>query len=148
MICYLIPECKTCIKQEQLLKADPDPSVNIRYVTMEYAKSTPYKYPLWILNRYQYQGILNSYGEIPGTTPKKLVKLSNIFQNQPSILSNFGKKSCFGQSLLGGGNSMSEQNIINNVNKSITDKMYKSAGKAGATLTQHGLKSLKSNKQL
>ena len=174
MICYLIPECKTCIKQEQLLKANPNPSVNVRYVTMDFAKSTPHTYPLWMLpgTQYGYHGILNLFGEIPKNTPKKLVKSptiklkvpalprpggprnsnpSNIFQNKslnlskPSILSNFGKKSCFGQSLLGGGNSMSEQNIINNVNNSITNKMYKSAGKAGATLTQHGLKS---NKQL
>ena len=175
MICYLIPECKTCIKQEKLLKAYQNPAINIRYVPMNFAKSTPYKYPLWIFGKDQYQGILNSFGEIRKTTPKKIVnspltKLkvpalprpggprnsnpSNIFQNKslnlnkPSILSNFGKKSCFGKSLLDGRNSRSEQNIINNINNSMANKMYKSAGKAGATLTRHGLKSLKSNNRV
>lgn len=168
MICYLIPDCKTCIKQEKLLKAYPNPAINIRYVTMNFAKSTPYKYPLWIFGKDQHQGILNSFGEIRKTNQKKIVnspltKLkvpalprpggprnsnpSNIFQNKslnlnkPSILSNFGKKSCFGKSLYGG-NSRNEQHIINNINNSMANKMYKSAGKAGATLTRHGLKSL------
>ena len=70
MICYLIPTCKTCIKQEKLLKAKPNPLINIRYVTMEFAKSTKYNYPLWINGPLKHEGFLNLFGKTPEPTPK------------------------------------------------------------------------------
>lgn len=67
MICYLIPGCKTCIKQERLLKQNPNPNINIRYIPMTQAKKLKYTFPLWIKGKQKYQGVLqpNNFGTIP-----------------------------------------------------------------------------------
>jgi hypothetical protein len=66
MLVYLIPDCKTCIRQEKILKKNPS-NVNIRYITMSDAKKSPYKFPLWINKGKKYQGLLriNSFGKVP-----------------------------------------------------------------------------------
>ena len=58
MICYLIPTCITCIKQESLLKSQPNPLINVRYVSMENAKKSKYTFPLWQKGNKMYEGIL------------------------------------------------------------------------------------------
>ena len=58
MICYLIPTCITCIKQEALLKSYPNPAINVRYISMETAKKSKHTFPLWKKGRANYEGIL------------------------------------------------------------------------------------------
>lgn len=64
MICYLIPGCKTCVKQEKLLKKYPNPKINVRYIPMPQAKQMKYKFPLWQKGKQTYEGIVrpNSFG--------------------------------------------------------------------------------------
>lgn len=64
MICYLIPDCKTCVKQEKLLKESPNPAINVRYIPMSQAKKTKYTFPLWKRGNQIYEGIVrpNSFG--------------------------------------------------------------------------------------
>jgi len=64
MICYLIPDCNTCVKQEKLLKESPNPNINVRYIPMAQAKKTKYTFPLWKKGKQIYEGILrtNSFG--------------------------------------------------------------------------------------
>lgn len=64
MICYLIPDCKTCIKQEKLLKESPNPAINVRYIPMSQAKKTKHTFPLWKRGNQTYEGIVrpNSFG--------------------------------------------------------------------------------------
>ena len=78
MIVYLIPTCKTCIKQENILKKSPDPQINVRYIPMMQAKKTAYTYPLWVKGRQKYQGVLkpNSFGSVP--TLNEVFKSTNL----------------------------------------------------------------------
>ena len=64
MICYLIPGCKTCVKQEKLLKESPNPAINVRYIPMSQAKKTKHTFPLWKRGNQTYEGIVrpNSFG--------------------------------------------------------------------------------------
>lgn len=64
MICYLIPDCKTCVKQEKLLKESPNPAINVRYIPMSRAKKTKHTFPLWKRGNQTYEGIVrpNSFG--------------------------------------------------------------------------------------
>lgn len=64
MICYLIPGCKTCVKQEKLLKESPNPAINVRYIPMSQAKKTKYTFPLWKRGKQTHEGIVrpNSFG--------------------------------------------------------------------------------------
>ena len=81
MICYLIPGCKTCIKQEKLLKKSPNPDINVRYMPMSQAKKTNYTFPLWKKGNQTYEGIVlpTSFG---------LPTLSEVFKS--SSLTNKG----------------------------------------------------------
>ena len=58
MICYLIPGCKTCVKQEKLLKKSPNPAINVRYIPMSDAKKTKHTFPLWKRGKQTYEGIV------------------------------------------------------------------------------------------
>lgn len=64
MICYLIPGCKTCVKQEKLLKESPNPAINVRYIPMSQAKKTKHTFPLWKRGKQTYEGIVrpSSFG--------------------------------------------------------------------------------------
>ena len=64
MICYLIPGCKTCVKQEKLLKESPNPSINVRYIPMSEAEKTKHTFPLWKRGKQTYEGIVrpSSFG--------------------------------------------------------------------------------------
>ena len=95
MICYLIPTCITCIKQESLLKSKPNPSINIRYISMEKAKKSKYTFPLWQKGNKKYEGILVCKKE----------KMDGIFDSKHSQkvkkitpIPKLQKKSCFGSS--------------------------------------------------
>jgi len=79
MICYLIPGCKTCVKQEKLLKQAPDPSINVRYIPMAQAKQSKYTFPLWKKGAQTYQGIVrpNSFG-VP--TLNEIFRSRNVTQ--------------------------------------------------------------------
>ena len=182
MICYLIPNCKTCLNQERIFKQSPNPNINVRYISMSSAKKTPYKFPLWINGKKKYQGLLkmNSFGSVPtlgevfsgrcvnksGLCPmlqrpggpcdtynqiwKSTKTLENNRKNFPDskLANGFGKKSCFGKPLiLGGGNSIKEQKMINNINRKVGQKLKSSAIKAGGkgSLTAAGIKNLKKN---
>jgi hypothetical protein len=81
MICYLIPDCKTCVKQEKLLKETPNPSINVRYIPMSQAKKTKHTFPLWKRGKQIYEGIVrpSSFG---------LPTLSKVFRSRN--LSNKG----------------------------------------------------------
>ena len=76
MICYLIPGCKTCVKQETLLKDSPNPKINVRYIPISMAKKTTYTFPLWKNGKQLYQGILrpNTFGGVP--------TLSDVFKSK------------------------------------------------------------------
>lgn len=58
MICYLVPGCKTCIKQEKLLKESPNPAINLRYIPMSQAKKIKHTFPLWKRGNQTYEGIV------------------------------------------------------------------------------------------
>lgn len=64
MICYLIPDCKTCVKQEKLLKETPNPAINVRYIPMSQAKKSKHTFPLWKKGNQTYEGIVrpSSFG--------------------------------------------------------------------------------------
>ena len=183
MICYLIPNCKTCLNQERILKQSPNPNINVRYISMGSAKKTPYKFPLWINGKKKYQGLLkmNSFGSVPTLsevfsgrcvnksdllypmlkrpggprdTYNQISNSTKTLQNNrknfidSKLANGFGKKSCFGKPLiLGGGNSIKEQKMINNINRKVGQNLRSSAIKAGGkgSLTAAGIKNLKKN---
>lgn len=64
MICYLIPDCKTCVQQEKLLKQSPTPNINVRYISMSDAKKSKHTFPLWKKGNQIYEGLVqpNSFG--------------------------------------------------------------------------------------
>jgi len=76
MICYLIPGCKTCVKQEKLLKDSPNPNINVRYISISMAKKTTNTFPLWKHGKQTHSGVLrpNSFGGVP--------TLSEIFKSR------------------------------------------------------------------
>ena len=184
MICYLIPGCKTCIRQEKLLKQSPNPAINVRYIPMSQAKKSSHTFPLWKKGNQTYEGLLrtNSFGVPTLAEVFKSTNLTNkslcpmlqrpagprdtyyqIWQGpktmannrlnfpKDKLLSNFGKKSCFGKPmLLGSGNSLKEQKAIKNINETVGARLKSSAIKAGgkSSLTAAGIpdKSIKITK--
>ena len=107
MTCYLIPDCKTCIKQEKLLKANPDPNIIVRYIPMSLAKKNPHTFPLWIIGDQMYEGIVEHNW--------------NDNHKQGNIIRN----SCFGHKLTQKNCTTSkEHNALKKVNMKLQNYIY------------------------
>ena len=110
MICYLIPNCSTCVTQMMYLMTSPDPKLSVRFIKMEEAKKVQEKFPLWINGKEKHQGLLkpNKFGKFslgcgrgPVPNGREMFLYRNV-QNKPlKAITNINPKNiaprnCFG----------------------------------------------------